>query len=271
MSGLTTSVSDTTRYNLFCERAATDDNFFKMFRRQPEYMEVVETLEPPAGMEYISIALRNCPHYLAKMDEFRRNDTVGTPPLVDFPAIGVCAPTTLRYIKVASDIERFFGTLRGMHVAEIGVGYGGQCRILSCLNHIASYSLFDLPSASKLARRYLDCFAISNVIVGDISNLQTQSYDLVISNYALSEIRKDIQDIYISRVLQHSSRGYLIYNQKAFAAHLPGFSYSAEELAAQIPHAEILRGEYLLSKDDARYGTCLIVWGRNRADISGGR
>jgi len=75
-------------------------------------------------------------------------------------------------------------------------------------------------------------------------------------------MRKDIQDLYISRVLQNSSRGYLIYNQKAFEQQFPGFTYTAEEVANRIANAEVLRGEDRVSKAEARYGVCLVLWGR---------
>jgi len=182
MDASRTSVSDTARYNLVCAKAAWDDLFFEVFRRHPAYMQIVETLDARSAMDFLNLALANCPHYLANVEEFRRNESVGGPLLVNFPTVGVFAPSTLRYIKVASDIERFFGNLNGLRVAEVGAGYGGQCRILACLNRFESYTLFDLPSPSRLARRYLDCFAVPNVVIGDIFAEHARRYDLVISN-----------------------------------------------------------------------------------------
>jgi putative sugar O-methyltransferase len=254
-----TSISDTDRYNAVCDKAASDPMFFDIFRRHPVYMEIVETLQPEAGLEYIKIALQKSPGFAARMDEFRRNDEVGAPLTAHYSKIGPFSPTTLRYVKIAADLQEMFGSLDGASIAEIGVGYGGQCRILSCLHAFRSYALFDLPPALRLAQRYLACFGTANVHASQCPP-DGMPFDLVISNYALSEIGKEVQDAYISSVLAQSKHGYLIYNQQAFAASFPGYSYTAEELAERLPGAQITRGQPALAQADAMYDNCLIHW-----------
>ena len=45
------------------------------------------------------------------------------------------------------------------------------------------------------------------------SNKYLDSYDLVISNYAISECSKLVQEYYIENILSKSKQGYIIYNQ----------------------------------------------------------
>lgn len=254
-----TSISDVDRYNAVCDKAASDDMFFEIFRRHPVYMDIVETLPPEPGLEYIKIALQKCPDFAQRVDEFRRNDEVGSPLVATYSKIGAFAPTTLRYIKIAADLQAMFGDLTSARIAEIGVGYGGQCRILSCLHAFASYTIFDLPDALRLAERYLGHFNTPNVHSASLS-ADSSTFDLVISNYALSEIRKDVQDEYIVKVLSKSKHGYIIYNQQAFAAERPGYSYTPEELAEKLSMAQIIKGYPGMPQADAMHGNCLIHW-----------
>ena len=80
--------------------------------------------------------------------------------------------------------------------------YGGQCRILYALNAVDSYSLFDLDEALALARRYLGHFPIDGVAYRDIASAADEGCDLVISNYAFSELRKEVQDLYWERLIR---------------------------------------------------------------------
>jgi hypothetical protein len=254
-----TSISDVERYNAVCEKAASDDMFFEIFRRHPVYMQIVETLPPEPGLEYIKIALQKCPDFTERVDEFRRNDELGAPLVATYSKIGAFAPTTLRYIKIAADLQTMFGDLRGARIAEIGVGYGGQCRILNCLHAFASYTMFDLPAALRLAERYLRHFNTPNVESASLS-ANSSVFDLVISNYALSEIRKDVQDEYMAKVLSKSEHGYIIYNQQAFAAERPCYSYTPEEIVENLPRAQIIEGYPGMPQADAAHRNCLIHW-----------
>lgn len=253
------SLSDAAQYNDICREAAATDQAFAVFRRHPAYTAIVETLWD-AGVEYIRDAITKQPDYIHKLDEFRKNETFGGPHVMQFSDIGGFAPTTLRYIKVAADLQTLFGCLDGANIAEIGVGYGGQCRILSCLHKFGSYTLYDLPDASRLATRYLSQFPVDNVRVADLNAEEPRGYDLVISNYAFSEIRRDLQDIYLDRVISRAKHGYMLYNQAAFSQHYGDYSYSADELAIKYRHFQIDRGEPQLVKFDVMCNNVLIHW-----------
>lgn len=45
-----------------------------------------------------------------------------------------------------------------------------------------------------------------------LENLAQNDYDLLISNYAFSELSRDIQNLYLDKIINHSKHGYITYN-----------------------------------------------------------
>src|SRR5579863_3084704 len=146
--GAPTSMTDSPGYRALCNLAASSPAGLAAFRSWPGYRGVLEHVDSSTGRQALALALSRHPEYLPLLSEFRRNDSVGSPALESYEGFGEWSPTTLRYLKILSDIEDFFGDLSGMHIVEIGAGYGGQCRlILSRFPNIA-YTIIDLPEAA---------------------------------------------------------------------------------------------------------------------------
>jgi hypothetical protein len=75
----------------------------------------------------------------------------------------------------------------------------------------------------------------------------------VISNYAFSELTRELQDDYLERYILKSKRGYMIYNH----INPPEFkSYSALDFCELVPGAEII--EEVPKTDNTNV---LIIWG----------
>ena len=80
--------------------------------------------------------------------------------------------------------------------------------------------MFDLPESNMLIEKYLNKNNISNFSTRLISEqIEKEEFDLVISNYAISEIRRDIQIEYFNKIIMNSKRGYLTLN---FIGHIFG-------------------------------------------------
>ncbi len=259
------SFTDMSDYRGFCARAVNDPIVFNTFRRARVYTGAVEGLRRELGAEAVKVAVDRHPHYRNLLDAFRRNDTVGTPFTYAYDGFGEFSPTTLRYVKVLSDVEHLFGDLSGKKILEIGGGFGGQCRIVKCRFNVASYTIFDLPEPGELSRKYLAHLDIHDVSINPIQSSAVQP-DLVISNYALSEIRRSHQDAYFNKAIAGAKSGYLIWNEVASRPHskemLPenDLPYSAEEFASKIPGARIAGTIPLILSDDMARGNCLIYW-----------
>jgi len=145
-----------------------------------------------------------------------------------YPNRGAFSPTTLRYAKVASDLQTMFGSLNNLDIVEIGGGYGGQCLVLSKLFRWKSYTIIDLSGPLKLTKKYLEAHRVENVTYKTLEELSGKEvYDLAISNFAFSECVRPVQDEYLSKVLQQSKRGYLTCNEFSHAPLTASFSKNA--------------------------------------------
>lgn len=242
------SLSDNNRYPDFCYKAATDSETFNHFRRNPDYRAILEHVTEQQGREYLELIKQKRP----VLTDFLQNDEIGDPILYNYDGIMI-SPTTLRYIKVLNDLCDHFISLRGMKICEIGVGYGGQCRIIHSTFNVDSYTLVDIAPALMLAKRYLDSFPINGVLsFKTMSELDFSEYDLVISNYAFSELPGQIQDIYFNKVIRTSYHGYMIFND----INPEDFeSYKVSDMVSLIPELKVLPEEPLTHPKNQ-----LLVW-----------
>lgn len=228
-----TSITDDGSYPAFCWEASKKEAIFKCFKKNPIYTAVLEHVTQEQGAEYLAIALSKTPEYRNKLPDFAANDQLGGPLTYLYKDYGVFSPTTLRYIKVASDIEVFFGNLDGQNIIEIGCGYGGQCLVLSKLFKWKNYTIVDLPGPLALIKKYLTEHKVDNVIYKTLDQLSSsESYDLTISNYAFSECTRAVQQEYINKVLVRSKKGYLTCND---SSHVPSLaSFTREDLIKRL-------------------------------------
>jgi hypothetical protein len=252
------SITDDGEYPVFCQKASEDDAVFDRFRRSAIYMRVLEHVSRAQGSGYVS-ELERRPFGRALLGTLSSVPEPGGPRTYRFGAYGELSPTTLRYAKVAADLEELFGTLDGSRVAEIGVGYGGQCRIIMRSWEVGAYHLFDLPPVLALTERFLVAAgaASDRVVAHDALALDSVEADLVVSNYAFSELRREVQQEYLDRVILRAPRGYLTYNHTT----PPEWNtFTAEEIAAMIPGSEILPEVPLTAARNV-----IVAWGHRAA------
>jgi putative sugar O-methyltransferase len=236
MLQLQSSISDTQRYKNACQMAALNDFYFSFFKQNPDYTEILEHVSEDQGRLYKQYLDKNFPEYISKLDKFKENDLYGGTKLFNYDSIGKISPTTLRYIKVLSDLKQLYGSLDNFNIVEIGVGYGGQCKIISDFFNIQNYYLVDLDESLNLAEKYLNKVNVNNVKVvrpNDIVSLN-KKFDLVISNYAFTEISKTIQEFYLNNIILKSSHGYITCNFISQYCNID--SYSLKELEAKLNH-----------------------------------
>ncbi len=261
-----TSCSDNNQYPSFCHQSVIDEETFKNFRRNPIYTSIVETVPYKAGRDYLKSALSQTPEIYKYFVKFMSNDTVGNPQTYAYRRNLLSkklmfSPTTLRYIKVLSDLNYFFKSLDGMKIIEIGGGYGGLCKIISDMFQIKSYTIVDLDPCLKLAKKYLDEFSVKRVNYATSDSLEKQGeYDLVISNYAFSEIERSIQDVYVKKIINNSSRGYMLAN---FASHTwDNRQYSEQEFLSLKDNMNVFKNTSHLTKIDLNCKISLLLWGQ---------
>jgi hypothetical protein len=252
---ISTSLSDNQAYPQVCLQASNDYRVFNNFRRNPIYNQILEHASENLGKEYLQV-IHGDSDIMARIDNFKPNDNYGNPNMYNYPYVGMISPSTLRYIKVLVDLKTHFQTLDNLNICEIGVGYGGQCRVINAYYRPNTYCLVDIQPALALAQRFLDNYILhSTVTYKAMNELDQINYDLIISNYAFTELPRTIQDIYLKKVILNSKRGYITYNEitpKEFN------SYKSDELISIIPNSKIVKEEPLTHPKN-----CIIVWGTN--------
>lgn len=255
-----TSLSDNGRYPQVCLDAAASISTFRHFRRIRDYTAILEHVTPEQGTAYLA-KLSHRPELIAALPRFARNDEPGNPRLHDFPPHGRLSPTTLRYVKVLCDLLDRFGPMDDLSICEIGVGYGGQCRVIGEWSRPAEYCLVDLRPALGLAERFLDHFVLPMTIdLRTLNTLRPRDWDLVISNYAITEMPREVQDAYMERVVMRARRGYLTFNR----INPPEFrSLEVDDFLRAIPGAEVTEESPLTHP-----GNVVITWGPRKVQSS---
>ncbi len=237
---------------------------FKNFKRDKNIREVIENVDKKLGSKYLNILKSRNDGIIDKgLEMLLINDSIGNPFKYKYPGYHpLLSPVTLRYLKVASDINILFGNTFEK-VAEIGCGYGGQALVNDYLFFIKESKLFDLPYVNNLIDKYLNNFLFRGSYKTSILNKEKVSnYDLVISNYAFSEMPKELQIIYLDKVLKNSKRGYLTMNTGL--GGIRGVNkLSLLELKNLLPKFVVLE-EYPLTY---QYNY-IIVWGFENENLS---
>lgn len=213
-------------YENCIEQTLTKDIKEWQFKSNPAYTYILEHVTRSYGEEYYNEIMNR---YSSFLNEYKTllmilchsNDTIGNPNKEIFEEFTTCSPTNLRYILhtllIFSHMKEL--NIQKTDIIEIGGGYGGLCFFIHALApihglKISSYTIFDLPSASKLQKKYLENLGLHNVRtehLDSFSNLKTNSF--LISNYAFSEIPMEIQINYTNNVLNpYVSHGFLTWN-----------------------------------------------------------
>ena len=251
------SVSNNTGYPDVCLKASQDDAAFNVFKTVPEYTQILEHTSVEYGQTYIDIIKRDNPQLLNEenLKKFKTNDDNGGSTPHNYGEFTI-APSTLRYIKVLSDLINIFGDLNGFKIAEIGGGYGGQCKVIKDYFDIKDYNIMDIPEANALTKRYLDTLGVKNFRNSSSDELNVEEYDLVISNYAYTELDRGLQDVYKTNIIDGSANGYITCNFIIHFAAGGGFStYSREELLDLKGNTEVLTEEPLTAPTNF-----VLVW-----------
>lgn len=253
-------------YVAFIWRAVMQPELFATFRADPRYRAVVETLWPETGAQYLELIADAAVRRLCLESEAA--DAVGGPVRHAYEG-AMLAPTTLRYGKVLADLVRLFPHFAAIEaMVEIGIGHGGQARIIAeyaarTPTALKDYTLLDLLPVLHLARGYLEHFALRpRFRYRSKSELAADArWGLAVSNYAFSELARPLQEEYLTRVLLRAEAGYLTMNSGLWRGEWRGQPcLEAETLLARLPNAALLFEEPLTAPDNY-----LLVFGRHGA------
>lgn len=252
------SDSEIRPYLQFIERAAVFPEVGLNFRRDLRYREILEHVGYFLGAKYLKQINSVGSFYKDQLKKSALNDSYGNPRTFRlFDGIEL-STTTIRYLSVWYQIESLVKPLPNSKWVEIGCGYGGQAAVLNRMISIQSYTMFDVPQAKNLITQYLT--NINSGLTPIFANLSEfnheTSYDFAISNYAFSELPRQLQVEYLTKVLSKSRHGYMIMNsgRSNFSGRSKG-KLTLGEIQAFLPQLKVLEEKPLSGPDNY-----LIVW-----------
>ena len=235
----------------------SDEKIFRKFKSNRDYRKILEHVTYEQGAAYLKIIHR----YKTANDKLLEFCTLNycRPYRYTYPGIGKVSPTNLRYAKVALDLNSLFGDLSKFSIAEIGIGYGGQLQAILAQSGFIQYTFYDLDPVVELARKYLKNQNLKEFdLIATGANSYPNSYDLVVSNYAFSELDRETQESYLENVIVKSKRGYLIYNKITPEAYN---SVSIKEFCDRV------EGSFAVSEfPQTASGNQLVIWGAHNKD-----
>jgi hypothetical protein len=253
------SDSDSTAYTTFVTSLIDDENRLKTFRKDYRYRLILEHVDFRQGHEYLRRLTPPTIDFYQKNPSLIQLSKVGSPRTFYYPKLGWVSPTIIRYLYVNQRISDLFREKRIEKVAEIGIGFGGQIAVTSKSLNVNDFSAYDLPVVLDLAKKTLEKTELlpSTFTKKSIDPVEPAIYDLVISNYAFSELPKAVQHDYIVKMLGASRCGYITMNSGR--SDLSGRSkgkMSLAEIINLLPPSEILEEDPKTGPDNY-----IIVWG----------
>jgi len=249
-----TSTSDNDWYIRSVESFLRYDKKFQKFKKSPAYREVLEHVTQDQALQYIDQIKEISPEMLSadSLKSASMNDVVGSPIIFDFGKYGDYSGPTVRYLYVCAHIKSLFDIDKIENIAEIGGGYGGQALVYNQMFNYNSYTIFDLEPVCRLVDKYLGNFFLTGGINAlDINKfpLGEKKFDLVISNYAFSELPKKLQKIYLNKVILNSKCGYMTMNT---GYDIKGFRresrYNCSELLDMLPNSQVIEENPLTAR-----------------------
>ncbi len=201
-----------------CKNAIYDEELFANFKKDSYYTKILEHVTKEQSLVYLDNIIANNPELCYEIqDSFAKNDILGNPTTIEYTLSNNkkvnCSPTTIRYVKVLSDLISLYKDLNNLTILEIGGGYGGLATVINQKFSPKHYYNVDLEFPGKLAEKYTKKMNINNFtsITPDKVD-QVGRIDLLISNYAFSECNLETRIEYINKLLNNSKLGYITHN-----------------------------------------------------------
>jgi hypothetical protein len=163
------------------------------------------------AIKFYSFIKENYPFLLEgkTINKFLINDNIGNPMIYGIENLRI-SPGTLRFIKVLGDILAIDNKIN--NIIEIGSGYGGQALIIKTYSNDIDYSLVDIPESLLVSKSYLNKNNCDVTFVSTDEIITKDYYDLVISDYCLSELDLTGIAFYVNNIINKCKYGYFTVN-----------------------------------------------------------
>jgi putative sugar O-methyltransferase len=233
-----------------CLLFSQNDDEFKNFRRDEDYLKVLEGKDCSVGRHYLNRINNDnySTEFLNNLEKFRENDIFGNPYLCDYDEVKKINYNTIMYAYQTLDMSSFIGTFQPKRIIEIGGGYGGMCKVFSSIYNFDEYVLVDLSEVIALCKKYLANFPdlykkVTFLTPEDIKiNSTFGDFDLSIAVFSMSECNEEVQNMYADKIILNSKYSFIGYNK----LHLPGVESIYKRLLDKLSKT------FFISEDDVR-------------------
>ena len=184
---------------------------FMDFKRNPIFTKVIGNDIRSKNISDVFYNFVKDTELINNIEKYKTNDVIGNPVLYEYDKIGTISPGTLCFLSILNDINTRLVDVKDKDVCEIGSGYGGQAKILLDYG-VRNMDIIDRKETLSLASKYLSVFRYNNLNAHTVDNIETKNYDVVISNWCLSELDREGMTFYINNVIKRSNHGYFLTN-----------------------------------------------------------
>jgi len=195
----------------FCSQAVADEKVFKNFKQHPAFTLIVGSDARDLRFAQQCVEQITNPQIQELLPKFGSGDQVGNPLMYELDGVGAIAPGTLYHASILNDLINRIGDVKDLDVVEIGPGYGGQAKILLDYG-IKSCTLIDVLPALNLQKKYLSLFGYDDVSFWDSNNVKDGKWDVVVSNWCLSEFNVSGIKFYVEKIISKCNSGYFWMN-----------------------------------------------------------
>lgn len=209
-----------------------DQNTIYSFKTDRDIIGIIENVNLEFGNDYLNNIMKFEESQNIDWTRVKYLNDIGCPHMNEFIInnnVILLSPTTLRYVYYSLDILSYMKglNLSKIQLVEVGGGYGFQCILFFELAKlffidIDKYHIVDLPEANNMQKQYImACQShiepimdkIEFISFYDIENTNFKSENsFFVSNYALGEFTKEIQNFYVKNIISFMKHGYICWN-----------------------------------------------------------
>ena len=194
-----------------CESICHDREKFLSFKRNLIFTKVIGNDIRPKHISDVWYKFIENTEIMKDIRKYKTNDIFGHPVFYYYPKTGIISPGTLYFLAITHDINTRLINIKDKKICEIGSGYGGQSKIFLDYG-CKTVDLIDRKQTLGLANKYLKIFKYENVSFHPTTNVPDKEYDLVVSNWCISELDKEGTLFYLNNVVKKSQYGYFLIN-----------------------------------------------------------
>ena len=198
------------RYLQSCQESSTMVHNFFTFRSNSDFCRVIIPGKKEEGDKILE-RISESPLLINNLDNFRKNDNLGSPMVYKYNNHGYFSPNTLKYINTLYELQKNFNIENFENIIEFGGGYGGLCHILSYIIKWKKYSFVEIKEPLELAKKCFLNIPLDNVTCLLPDDVKKEKWDLFISEFGFCELNNEGIEKFIF-MLENSKNAYLSMN-----------------------------------------------------------